>query len=410
MHLLTKYIHLILITITSIHAQVIFATQSSLGQTPQMGWNSWNSFKANVNETVVNDTIRLFTSLGLKDAGYDYILLDDGWADYNRTADGYLQPNATSFPRGIAPLTNEVHAQGLKLGLYGDSGILTCAFRPGSWGYEERDAQTVASWGVDYLKYDNCGGYQATTEAPQVRFGAMQRALQLVGRDIFYSVCEWGYQFPWHWGGGIGHSYRMSGDITAVFANETGCPCKTAYCLNTGYASCSVLSIIRKMREISQYQLKGHWLDMDMLEVGNGNMTLYQQQTHFAFWAALKSPLIIGADLTKLSNESLQILTNKAIIDVNKDPLGQAVHYVENASREGASQVWAGRVESGLIVLLFNEKNYAQNLSIDFASLGVNISRPGEVKELWSQRSLGKIERFSGILSPYQTLVFKIDN
>ncbi|OJJ95616.1 glycoside hydrolase family 27 protein [Aspergillus aculeatus ATCC 16872] len=383
-------------------------TKSTLGQTPQMGWNSWNAYKANINESVTVQSAQLLTTLGLKDAGYDYVLVDDGWADYNRTADGYLQANATSFPSGIPALAEEIHARGLKLGLYGDSGMLTCAFRPGSWGYEERDAQTLADWGVDYWKYDNCGGYQAMAEAPQVRFGIMQKALQLVGREILYSVCEWGYQFPWHWGGEIGHSYRMSGDITNLFANETGCPCKTAYCLNTGYASCSVMSIIRKMREISQYQSRGHWMDMDMLEISNAEMTLYQQQTHFAFWAALKSPLIIGADLSKLSDDALKVLTNKQIIAINQDPLGQPVDYVQSASSEGSSQVWAGSVDNGYVVLLLNERSYAQELMVDFETLGLQLSRTVNVTELWSGRSLGKIGSFSGTLQAYQTLVFRL--
>ncbi|RAK73168.1 glycoside hydrolase family 27 protein [Aspergillus fijiensis CBS 313.89] len=357
-----------------------------------MGWNSWNAYKANINESVVVQSAQLLTTLGLKDAGYDYVLVDDGWADYSRTAEGYLQANATSFPSGIPALADKIHAQGLKLGLYGDSGMLTY----------------LGGLGVDYWKYDNCGGYQAMTEAPQVRFGIMQKALQLVGREILYSVCEWGYQFPWHWGGEIGHSYRMSGDITNVFANETGCPCKTAYCLNTGYASCSVMSIIRKMREISQYQSRGHWMDMDMLEIGNAEMTLYQQQTHFAFWAALKSPLIIGADLSKLSDDALKVLTNKQIIAISQDPLGQPANYVQNASSEGSSQVWAGSVENGYVVLLLNEKSYPQELKVDFETLGLQLSITVNVTELWTRRSLGKIGSFSGTLQAYQTLVFRL--
>lgn len=179
-----------------------FQSCLSLGDTPQMGWNSWNAFKSTINSTVIEETIERFETLGLKDAGYNYVLLDDGWANYSRTADGFLQVNKTGFPQDIPALADSIHAKGLKLGLYGDSGHYTCAWRPGSWGYEERDAQTFAEWGVDYLKYDNCGGFQSMTEAPQVRFGAMRNALLLSGRDILYSVCEWGYQFPWHWGGG----------------------------------------------------------------------------------------------------------------------------------------------------------------------------------------------------------------
>ncbi|GKZ69494.1 hypothetical protein AnigIFM50267_004703 [Aspergillus niger] len=362
---------------------------TSLAQKPQMGWNSWNAFKATVNYTIVQEVISLFDTLGLKEAGYEYVLLDDGWASYNRTSDGYLQANATSFPQSIKALAEEVHGKGLKLGLYGDSGHYTCAWRPGSWGYEERDAQTFAGWGVDYLKYDNCGGFQSMTEAPQIRFGAMKNALALSGRDIFYSVCGWGYQFPWHWGGDIGHSYRMSGDITTSFTNETECQCKTAYCLNTG-----------------QYQTPGHWLDMDMLEVGNANFTLNQQQTHFAFWAALKSPLIIGADLSKLSNDSLAVLTNEAIISINQDALGEPVTYREARSKEGLFQVWAGKVEDGYVVLLLNEKSYPQTVSLSFASLG--LGSPKKVVELWSEKTLQDANTFNGTLGSYQTLVFRV--
>jgi alpha-galactosidase len=179
------------------------ATASKLAQTPQMGFNTWNSFKGNYNESTVNQIASLLISLGLKDAGYNYLILDEGWSDMSRTTDGYLQSNQSTFPNGIVPLAERVHDMGLKLGLYGDSGILTCGFRPGSWGYEERDARTLASWGVDYWKYDNCGGFQAMSNAPQERFAVMRDALERSGREIFYSVCEWGFQFPWHWGGGM---------------------------------------------------------------------------------------------------------------------------------------------------------------------------------------------------------------
>lgn len=391
-----------------------------------MGWNSWNTFKAIINESVIHETVQLFGTLGLQKAGYNYIVIDDGWANYSRTADGYLQANATGFPSGIKAFADQVHAQGLKLGIYSDSGLLTCAFRPGSWGYEERDAQTFASWGVDYLKYDNCGGFEGMTAAPQVRFGAMKNALEVFGQDIFYSVCEWGFQFPWHWGGGkiyqtffnrvpfsnlwifiaIGHSYRIAGDITISFTNETGCACKSAYCLNTGYAGCSVLTIINKMREISQYGVQAHWLDMDMLEIGVANMTLYQQQTHFAFWAALKSPLIIGADLAKISNESLAILTNKEIIALNQDSLGESVKYLENFSADGLWQVWAGKIQGGYVVRLLNEKSYPQTISLQFSDL--DLGTPRQIVELWSEETL-KTAAFNGTVQPYQTLVFKID-
>ena len=140
-----------------------------------------------------------------------------------------------------------------------DAGIYDCGFYPGSYGYEELDAGTYASWGIDYLKYDNCGGFQANTLSPQERFTIMGNALKNTGREIFYSLCQWGNQFPWFWADQFSDSYRMSGDITSSFASDNSGVCKTAYCLNTGYAGVSVLTMIRKMRELSGFQAPGSW-------------------------------------------------------------------------------------------------------------------------------------------------------
>ncbi len=218
-------------------------------------------------------------SSGLSRAGYNYLILDEGWQAFTRDANGRQQANATRFPAGISSLSNFIHKQGLKIGLYrceeiysfadplltgnSDAGIYDCAFYPGSYGYEDLDANTYASWGVDYLKYDNCGGFHANTVSPQERFLSMGNALKNSGRDIFYSLCQWGNQFPWFWADQFSHSYRMSGDITSSFASDKSGVCKTAYCLNTGYAGVSVLTMIRKMREISGFQNPGSWGTMD---------------------------------------------------------------------------------------------------------------------------------------------------
>lgn len=200
----------------------------------------------------------------------------------------------------------------------------------------------------------------------------------------------------------------MSGDITASFTNETDCPCKTAYCLNTGYAGCSVTSILQKMREISVYQERSHWLDMDMLEIGVANMTVHMQQTHFAFWAALKSPLIIGADLRSIDKSSLAILKNKEIIALNQDPLGRPVHFIQGAGVEGSIQVWAGELQVGHVVLVFNEKSYPQDVSLPFEALNLGINYPVRARELWSGNSWGRISSVETTLEAYQTLVFRL--
>lgn len=148
---------------------------------------------------------------------------------------------------------------------YSDAGIYDCGFYPGSWGNEELDAATYCEWGIDYLKYDNCGGFQANTLSVQERFYAMSKALKGTGCQIYYSLCEWGHQFPWLWADQFSESYRIAGDIKSSYASDSPGVCKTAYCLNTGYAGVSVLTTISKMRELSTFQKPGAWGEFDRI-------------------------------------------------------------------------------------------------------------------------------------------------
>ena len=380
------------------------ANANSLTVSPQMGWNSWNTFKTNISETLISNTADLLVSLGLRDAGYTYVVIDEGWQELTRDPSTDQQRvNSTLFPSGLPALSDKVHNQSLQLGIYSDAGIYDCGFYPGSWGYEELDAQTYAGWGIDYLKYDNCGQFEAATHSPYDRFAVMRDALKSSGREILYSLCSWGNQFPWFWADQVGHSYRMSGDIHLAFAEDGAGVCKTAYCLNQGYAGCSVLTIIRKMREISPFQSPGAWLDMDMLEVGNkkgGALNEAQERTHFSFWSALKSPLIIGADLGSISSSSLNILLNQDIIALNQDSLGIAVRYFPDLSLETQYQVWAGPLEGNrLVVLVLNEgQEGGTNISLPVANLaeaawswtsggGSNGSTITQAMDLWRNSS-----------------------
>ena len=188
------------------------------------------------------------------------MVIDDGWQDSERDTDGLLAANKTRFPGGIANLASDIHDKGLKLGIYSDAGAFTCGKKyPGSHGNEELDAHTFASWGIDYLKYDNCGGFQSNVLSVQERFLKMSYALTASGREIFYSLCQWGNQFPWLWADQIGESYRMAGDIHKSFSEDKSGVCKSAYCMNQGYAGVSVLTTIRKMREVSPFSKPGAW-------------------------------------------------------------------------------------------------------------------------------------------------------
>ncbi|GAB7354318.1 hypothetical protein MBLNU459_g4834t3 [Dothideomycetes sp. NU459] len=366
----------------------VVATLSA--QTPQMGWNSWNSFKTSFDEDVIHTTADLLVSTGLRDAGYTNLILDAGWQALQRDTNGRQQANASKFPSGISALADYVHSLNLKIGIYSDAGILDCSFSPGSWGYEELDANTYAEWGIDYLKYDNCGGFEAGVHSPQYRFNVMRDALLNSGREILYSLCQWGNQFPWYWADQTSHSYRMSGDIAAKFSDQgTDCACKTAYCLNTGYAGCSILTIIRKMREVSPFQHLGSFADMDMLEIGVANLTLNRKRTHMSFWAALKSPLIIGADLQTLSNETLGVLLNRNLISVNQDSLGQAVQYIPALSQDYERQVWSGPLSGGrTVVLAFNEMNATVGLNVSLASIPGLRNGSHSIRELWSNTNI----------------------
>ena len=251
---------------------------------------------------------------------------------------------------------------------------------------------------MDYLKYDNCGGFEANTLSPQERFTTMGNALKNTGRDIFYSLCQWGNQFPWFWADQLSDSYRMSGDITSSFAKDSSGVCTTAYCLNTGYAGVSVLTMIRKMREISGFQQPGSWADMDMLEVGTGTMTEYEEQTHFSFWAALKSPLIIGSDITMMNQSSLNVLLNDEIIAINQDNAGVAVSYLPALSTEGSVQVWAGPLSAGSFEHVILALNYGLSaIDIEIPWNGIpqlqNSTRASyKVRDVWAAQNLGIIQ------------------
>ncbi|CAI0441905.1 unnamed protein product [Linum tenue] len=224
-------------------------------------------------------------SSGLAALGYQYINLDDAWAERQRDSAGNLVANATTFPAGIKGLADYVHAKGLKLGIYSDAGNLTCSkLQPGSLGYEEQDAKTFASWEIDFLKYDNC---HTDGTSPQVRYPIMSKALLKTGRPIFFSLCEWGVEDPATWGPGVGNSWRTTGDIADNWER---------------YPSHEVGHSPTLKRK-----LLGRWVDPDMLEVGNGGMTNEEYRSHFSIWALAKAPLILGCDIRSMDLDTHQI-------------------------------------------------------------------------------------------------------
>ncbi|CAN1809115.1 unnamed protein product [Linum perenne] len=267
---------------------------------------------------------------------------------------------------GIKALADYVHSKGLKLGIYSDAGNLTCSkLQPGSLGYEEQDAKTFASWGIDFLKYDNC---HDNGLPPRVRYPVMSKALMNTGRSIFFSLCEWGRDDPATWAPAIGNSWRTTGDISDKWEKMVHRADE-----NDKWAS---------------YAGPGGWNDPDMLEVGNGGMTTDEYIAHFSIWALAKSPLIIGCDVRAMSNETYQILSNSEVIAVNQDQLGVQ----GRKAREGDQEVWAGPLSNNRVaVVLWNKGSSRATVTAPFSDIGLH-SDLADARDLWAHSTIPSVK------------------
>jgi alpha-galactosidase len=339
---------------------------AGLAPTPPLGWNSWNKFACNINETFVKGIAQAMVDSGMKDAGYQYVNIDDCWSLAARAADGSLQHDPTRFPNGIAPVAEFVHGLGLKLGLYGDRGIETCGHRAGSEAHEVQDAMTMASWGIDYLKYDNCPD-PGPNPGPiiQPRFEAMRAALddagQATGRPIVFSVCAWSF---YEWATRAGHLQRTTTDIKNYWIAD---PNST----DRG----SIMTSLKTNQPLAAYGGPNQWNDPDMLEVGNsdngaGAVTDVEYQSHFSLWAISAAPLIAGNDLRSMSAATKAILTNKEIIALNQDAMGLQGALMKQS---GEQSIWAKPLnENGArAVVLLNEAAAPANITVRFDEIGL---------------------------------------
>ncbi|AFN75841.1 alpha-galactosidase [Melioribacter roseus P3M-2] len=294
-----------------------------LALTPPMGWNSWNKFACDIDETLIKEIADAIVESGMKDAGYIYVNLDDCWHG-ERDSLGFIHPDPERFPSGMKALADYIHSKGLKIGIYSCAGYKTCGGRPGSRGYEYQDALTYAKWGIDYLKYDWCNTEGLCAEGAYM---TIRDAIRSAGRPMVLSICEWGDNQPWEWGKDVGHLWRTTGDITNCF---------DCFVDHGTWKSWGVTYILDMQEGLRQYAGPGHWNDPDMLEVGNG-MSVNEDRAHFSMWCMLAAPLIAGNDIRNMSKETLEILTNKEAIAVDQDPLGiQGFKY----SSEDSVEIW----------------------------------------------------------------------
>jgi alpha-galactosidase len=302
-----------------------------LALTPPMGWNSWNTFQTNISDTLVKGIADVIVSSGMKDAGYTYLVLDDGWMAMERNpATGDLVPDPKKFPNGMKVLIDYVHSKGLKFGLYNCAGTKTCAGYPGTRGYEYQDARFYASLGIDYLKFDWCSSDGINAKEA---YTTMSKALKAAGRPIVFSLCEWGSNKPWEWAENVGELWRTTGDISAVF---------DGFIDHGTWKQMGVMPIVDLQNGLRKYAGPGHWNDPDMLEVGNG-MSVNEDKAHFSLWAILVAPLMAGNDLRKMTKETNAILVNKEVIAIDQDKLGmEGFKYKDKDSLE----VWVRPLEN----------------------------------------------------------------
>jgi alpha-galactosidase len=359
------------------HHAAAKSAESQVAQTPPMGWNSWNFFAGRVTDQDIRHAADQMVATGMKDAGYIYINIDDTW-EGDRDADGVLHTNS-KFP-DMKALADYVHSKGLKLGIYSSPGPQTCARYAASLDHEVQDAQMYASWGIDYLKYDLCSFRSAvmTAKAPddkaeqmRLMFAAykkMDDALKSTGRPIVYSLCQYGWDSVWEWGPQVGANlWRTTGDIQANWN--------------------SMYTILNLQAGLAKYAGPGHWNDPDMLEVGNGKLTLGENRVHFSMWAMLAAPLLAGNDLPNMSPDVKAILTNKDVIAIDQDKLG---HEGTRVYSDGEVDVWTRHLVGGaMAIAVVNagpDRVPTHPFHLDLAKLGLHGAQ--QSTDLWTGKDM----------------------
>jgi alpha-galactosidase len=379
----------LLLSPVAMHAQ-----SSQLAATPPMGWNSWNHFAGKVTDADVRAAADALVSSGMRDAGYIYVNIDDTWED-GRGPDGVIKTNE-KFP-DMKALADYVHSKGLKLGIYSSPGPKTCAKFEGSYGHEEQDAKMYAAWGIDYLKYDQCSfGEIIKREAGDDRekafamqkaaYEKMDKALKATGRPIVYSLCQYGLNNVWEWGPQVGGNlWRTTGDISDHYTRME----------QIGFSQAG----------LAKYAAPGHWNDPDMLEVGNGGMTEDEYRLHMTLWAILAAPLLAGNDLSKMTQETKDILMNKEVIAVDQDKLGRQG---DRVWAEGPSEIWVKPLSGGAkAVALFNRADSTRPITLKLSEVGFGAN--AKLHDLWAGKEVSAANGSYTVLIPkHGTVLLKV--
>jgi len=374
------------------------SVSKGLALTPPMGWNTWNKFACNVSDELVRGMADAMVKSGMKNAGYQYVVIDDCW-QVSRDEHANIVADPQRFPNGIRALADYVHSLGLKFGIYSDAGALTCQKRPAGLGHEYQDALMYASWGVDYLKYDWCNTLPGQ-DAP-ASYANIRQALDASGRPIVLSICEWGTAKPWLWGKEVGGNlWRTTGDIQDRWAGKK--EWSPGNCCSNG-----MLDIADENEPLYSAAGPGHWNDPDMLEVGNGGMTTTEYRSHFSLWALMSAPLMAGNDLRTMATEIREILTNREVIAIDQDPLGRQGRRL---AKDGDLEVWAKELKNGdRAVILLNRGGSSQEMTVNWEQIGYPGHLSAAVRDLWSHKDLGKFTgKFSATVDSHGVVMVTV--
>lgn len=371
---------------------------------PPMGWMTWNLFQGNINEQLIRETADAMVEGGFRDAGYEYIFIDDLWQG-GRDRQNNIIPDPEKFPNGMKALADYVHSKGLKLGIYSDAAQLTCGGWTASLGFEEQDARTFASWGIDYLKYDYCNAPEDSATARH-RYRTMANALQNSGRDIVLGICEWGQRQCEEWCEEVGGQlWRTSYDVRDMWKDIVK------------EGGMGIIDIVNVTAPLARYVRPGQWPDMDMLVIGlNGTggpssdlggvgCTQTEYQTQMSMWCMMASPLAMTNDLRKVSEDDRRILLNPEIIAINQDVLGKAA---ERKVMNDNYQIFVRPLADGShAVALLNTSEKPLTLTADFASLG--FAGKYTVRDVWQHKDVvHNASKWKGRVMPHETRVFVV--
>ncbi|MDX1283569.1 MAG: glycoside hydrolase family 27 protein [Draconibacterium sp.] len=382
-------------------------------QTPPMGWNSWNKFATRVTEDIIKETADAMKFHKLDEAGYKYIVIDDTWQEKTLGYDGLLQASKEKFPGGIKALTEYVNNLGFELGIYSCPNTLTCANFPGSLGLEDRHAKQFADWGIKFLKYDYCptrNKEQRNTQGTILdRYIKMKSALDKVDSTIIFAICEKGwYSGNIKWAKG----YREQTPVTAEnrsemfsWAPELGTMWRTTNDINAKWET--IMKILDEQEGLAELAGPGAFNDPDMLEVGNGNLTLAENRAHFSLWCILAAPLFLGNDIAAMNEEILEIITNEELIALNQDPLCKQAEKVYDKNGIEIFLKPLANGDFGVCILNRNENTEKFNLKWEY--LGINENEKLSIQDLWENKKLKKSKKnLETTINSHDVKVFRI--